>query len=37
MLTLLIPTDTPREQRSSAAAISSELAVTGKVILYRAV
>jgi hypothetical protein len=37
MLTLLIPTDTPREQGSSGAAISLALAVTGKVILYRAV
>jgi hypothetical protein len=34
MLTLLILTETPREQRWSwAAAISLELQVTGKVIL----
>jgi hypothetical protein len=30
-------TDTPREQRSSEAAISPELQMTGKVIPYRAV
>ncbi|MGA7301753.1 MAG: hypothetical protein WBD45_01265 [Terriglobales bacterium] len=36
MLIFLIATDTPREQRSSAAAISLELQVTGKTIPYRA-
>jgi hypothetical protein len=36
MLTLLIATETPREQRLSSAAISVELQVMGKVILYRA-
>ena len=37
MLTPLIPTDTPREQRCSSAAISLELQVTDKLIPYRAV
>jgi hypothetical protein len=37
MLTFLIPTETPREQRASSATISLELQVTGKVIPYRAV
>jgi hypothetical protein len=37
MLTLLILTETPRKQRSSPAAISFELQVTGKAIPYRAV
>jgi len=34
MLTSLIATDTPREQRCSPAAMSFELKVTGKVIPY---
>jgi hypothetical protein len=37
MLTLLILSETPREHRSSPAAISPELQVAGKVIPYRAV
>jgi hypothetical protein len=36
MLTRLILTETPRELRSSAAAIWLELQVTGKVIPYLA-
>jgi hypothetical protein len=37
MLTFLIATETPREQRWFSAAISLELKVAGKVIPYRAV
>jgi hypothetical protein len=37
MLTLLIPTETPREQRCSLAGISLELQVMGNAIPYRAV
>jgi len=37
MLTLLSLTGTPREQRSSAAVVSLEVKVTGKMIPYRAV
>jgi hypothetical protein len=36
MLTFLIATETPRERRASAASISLELQVIGKVIPYRA-
>jgi hypothetical protein len=37
MLTFLIPTKTPREQRACSTATSLELKLTVKVIPYRAV